>query len=235
MPRIRYLKPCFFKDEDIAELPHYARLMYQGLWVLADRKGRLEDRPKRIKAEIFPYESVDIEKGLTLLASTKSSGRPFINRYEKDGERYIQILKWEDHQKPHHTEKESIIPPAPPLKDKENGDGEDKLARSESEVKQRTSNRSLTVKEKTPNTIEEVRSYFLEISCPLEAEAFFDHFSSNGWKVGGKTPMADWKAAARRWKERSKTFTSTTQKKTSDLDAILEKKRKETENAKFYA
>ena len=61
MPRIRYLKPCFFKDEDIASLPHQTRLLYQGLWVLADKEGRLEDRPKRIKAEIFPYEEIDIE------------------------------------------------------------------------------------------------------------------------------------------------------------------------------
>ena len=32
-----------------------------------------------------------------------------------------------------------------------------------------------------------------------EAQKFFNHFESNGWKVGGKSPMKDWKAAARNW------------------------------------
>ena len=111
MGRIRYLKPEFFKDEDIVEHPHWIRLLYQGLWTIADRDGRLEDRPMRIKAEIFPYEEVDIDKGLTELAKIKNhSARPFILRYEVNGEKYIQIINWYKHQKPHHTEKPSLIP-----------------------------------------------------------------------------------------------------------------------------
>lgn len=35
-----------------------------------------------------------------------------------------------------------------------------------------------------------------------EAQAFVDHFESNGWRVGGKTPMKDWRAAVRTWKRR---------------------------------
>jgi hypothetical protein len=33
----------------------------------------------------------------------------------------------------------------------------------------------------------------------IEAEKFFNHFQSNGWLVGGKSKMKDWKAAARNW------------------------------------
>jgi hypothetical protein len=36
--------------------------------------------------------------------------------------------------------------------------------------------------------------------------AFFDHYSSNGWKVGGKTKMVDWKAAVRNWIRNEKKF-----------------------------
>lgn len=123
MARIRYLKPDFFKDEDIAELPHQTRLFFAGLWNYADRAGRLEDRPKRLKVEIFPYERADVEKMLQLLAKPKTTGRPFIQRYEVNGNKYIQITTWQKHQKPHSTEKESEIPPPPPY-GKENGDGE---------------------------------------------------------------------------------------------------------------
>ena len=62
MARIRYLKPDFFKDEDIKELPFEARLFYQGLWVQADREGRGEDRPERLRIEIMPYDDVDAEE-----------------------------------------------------------------------------------------------------------------------------------------------------------------------------
>ncbi|HAG51728.1 MAG TPA: hypothetical protein DCL42_10415 [Deltaproteobacteria bacterium] len=47
MGRIRYVKPDFFKDEDVAELPDKTKLLYIGLWCFADKSGRIEDRPKR--------------------------------------------------------------------------------------------------------------------------------------------------------------------------------------------
>lgn len=51
-------------------------------------------------------------------------------------------------------------------------------------------------------TLEEVRSYCsqrtLEGKPPVDPETWFDHYSSNGWKVG-KNPMRDWRAAVRTW------------------------------------
>lgn len=58
------------------------------------------------------------------------------------------------------------------------------------------------VKGETPK-IEDCLQYATEIKLPKdEAESFFDHFQSNGWKVGGKAIMKDWKAAMRNWKRR---------------------------------
>jgi len=49
-------------------------------------------------------------------------------------------------------------------------------------------------------TIQEVEIYFQQQNYPeLEAQKFFNYFSSNGWLVGGKTKMKDWQAAARNW------------------------------------
>jgi hypothetical protein len=54
-------------------------------------------------------------------------------------------------------------------------------------------------KENIPK-IEEVKFYFLNQNFPeLEAIKFFNYFSSNGWLVGGKTPMVDWQASAQNW------------------------------------
>ncbi len=59
-----------------------------------------------------------------------------------------------------------------------------------------------------PAEEEEVREYFAEQKAStLEAEKFFNHFESNGWLVGGRTPMKDWKAAAKKWILNSSNFT----------------------------
>lgn len=51
-----------------------------------------------------------------------------------------------------------------------------------------------------PQSLQEVQNFFLEKQATsLEAERFFNYFESNGWLVGGKTKMKDWKAAARNW------------------------------------
>jgi hypothetical protein len=51
-----------------------------------------------------------------------------------------------------------------------------------------------------PLSVDEVISFFKSENYPeVEAHKFFNHFESNGWKVGGKTPMKNWQAAARNW------------------------------------
>lgn len=105
MSRARSLKPGFFKNEELAELPFEFRILFQGLWCLADREGRMEDRPKRIKAEVFPYDNVDVNAGLAALESAQ-----FIQRYEAGGSQYIQVLAFQKHQNPHCKESASTIP-----------------------------------------------------------------------------------------------------------------------------
>lgn len=110
MARSRNIKPQFFLNEHLAQKSPYARLLFVGLWCLADCKGRMEDRPMRIKAALFPYESVDID---ALLNELTMGPENFIVRYEVDGNRYIEIPTFGKHQNPHKREKEagSQIPP----------------------------------------------------------------------------------------------------------------------------
>lgn len=105
MARMRTLKPQFFLNEGLAEIEPIGRLLFQGLWCLADREGRLEDRPRRIKAEVLPYDDVDVDG---LLDQLGRGG--FIERYDVGGSRYILISTFTKHQSPHCKEAESIIP-----------------------------------------------------------------------------------------------------------------------------
>lgn len=59
-------------------------------------------------------------------------------------------------------------------------------------------------------TIDEVKNFFLEEgSTGSEAENYHDYFESNGWLVGGKAKMKNWKAAARNWIKRAQNFKGT--------------------------
>ena len=174
MPRIRYLKPEFFSDEDLAELAFQTRIAYAGLWCYADKEGRMEDRPKFLKAMIFPYDEVDIEKELQMLSEPKvSNGVPFIIRYELDNLKLIEIVSWHKHQNPHHTEKDSIFPPAPPFnKDKD----KDKDHQGCSEL----SNVHVTVKRRLKKT----EGY----NCPLFND-FWEHYPK---KIGKGKAFEEW-------------------------------------------
>ena len=56
-----------------------------------------------------------------------------------------------------------------------------------------------TSKDEKP-TLELVKEYFkFQENTELEAERYFNYYSSNGWLIGGKTKMKDWKASARNW------------------------------------
>lgn len=65
---------------------------------------------------------------------------------------------------------------------------------------------------------EEIKNYFLEKeNTTTEAEKFYNYFESNGWLVGGKTKMKDWKAAARNWMLNAKRFEKPEPTATSNL------------------
>ena len=105
--RARNIKPGFFKNEDLAELGPYGQLLFAGLWCLADRDGKLEDRVKRITAEIFPYgvPNPSTDELLNLLQS-----KNFITRYETERVKVIKIENFKIHQRPHPNENKSIFP-----------------------------------------------------------------------------------------------------------------------------
>lgn len=62
---------------------------------------------------------------------------------------------------------------------------------------------SVRAKRFTPPTLEEVKAYCSERGNHVDAERWFDYYTSNGWKVG-KNQMKDWKAAVRTWERDEK-------------------------------
>ena len=208
--RIRSIKPEFFKHEDMAELEPYARLLFIGLWCLADANGVIEDRPKRIAIEVFPYNFTDVSPLLHQLHEAD-----FIIRYSVAGKDYIQVPSFREHQRLSGKEAQST--------------GLYPIPTGEAVVKQRGSSDTFTIpsgtgnreqgkdikgavfpiaskprKEKSrfiPPSLEELTAFCRENRLIFKPRAMLDYYTSNGWKVG-KNPMKDWKAAARGWNNR---------------------------------
>jgi hypothetical protein len=103
--RTRNLKPGFFTNDVLAEVAPLGRLLFAGLWCHADREGRLEDRCKKLKAQILPFDDVDVDALLGELAK-----RGFIVRYTVGADGFIQVAHFAKHQNPHVKEQASTIP-----------------------------------------------------------------------------------------------------------------------------
>lgn len=107
--KARMLRPGFWINEDLGSLPPMARLLFAGLWGLADREGRLEDRPRRIASEVFPYDAgVDVA---ALLDQLVASG--FVHRYEGDGRQLLWLPTFLVHQRINEHEAKSKLPACP--------------------------------------------------------------------------------------------------------------------------
>lgn len=109
--RIRQVKPEFFLDDSLASsCTRDARLLFIGLWTLADREGRLEDRPAKIKAQIFPFDDdISVSEMVSFIDQLAAEG--CISRYEVDGKRLLWIRNFLKHQHCHHKEQPSQLPP----------------------------------------------------------------------------------------------------------------------------
>ncbi len=70
--------------------------------------------------------------------------------------------------------------------------------------------------------LQSVLEYFKERNVlEIEAEKFFNYYESNGWLVGGQTPMKNWQAAARNWIINARKFAPATE--INKLSAVTEK------------
>ncbi len=107
--RIRTIKPEFFIHDGLYEaerefkLP--LRIAFAGLWCAADREGRFKWEPRRLGAQILPYDGVDFSRVLHALVT-----RGFLVQYRVDDACFGAIPSWHSHQLINNRERASDIP-----------------------------------------------------------------------------------------------------------------------------
>ncbi|QDV77016.1 hypothetical protein [Botrimarina mediterranea] len=108
-PRIRTIKPEFFLHEELYDaevesgLP--LRLAFSGLWCHSDREGRFAWRPRKLGAQILPYDGVDFSRVLDALAT-----RGFVVKYASGDELFGCVRTFKIHQNVNNRERASDIP-----------------------------------------------------------------------------------------------------------------------------
>lgn len=113
MPRIRTVKPEFWRSPDVIELDDFQQLLYIGLWNFTDDEGRGAYDPTAIAADIFLRKyaldprgvTADIEEAFKAYAE-----RDMVTVYRVRGRDYYQINNWHSHQKINRPQKSKIPP-----------------------------------------------------------------------------------------------------------------------------
>lgn len=113
MARIRQIKPEFALDEELAAACCIeARHLFVLMWMITDREGRLEDRPAKIKAQLFPYDDKVTTDVISSWIDQLCSGK-WMFRYEVEGRRFLWIRTFKKHQHFHKDEQGSKLPEPP--------------------------------------------------------------------------------------------------------------------------
>lgn len=95
--RIRTIKPEFWQSEKMSRVSREARLLFVGLWSMADDSGRTRAASRLLASTLYPYD----EDAPSLISGWLEElvGIGCIRLYEVDACHYLDIPKWLDHQK----------------------------------------------------------------------------------------------------------------------------------------
>ena len=102
MARARNIKPGFFESDQLGEVSFCARLLFIAMWQLADRNGRLERRPAKLRAYAFRYDAVSVAEVEAMMAELESVS--LIVPTPGRASDLLEIPTFLKHQKPHPKE-----------------------------------------------------------------------------------------------------------------------------------
>lgn len=152
MARIRTIKPEFPQSESMGRCSRDARLLFILLWPICDDFGRTRAASRMLASTLYPYDDDAKEKIDEWLAELEREG--CIRRYQIGGSSYLQIEKWQDHQKIDHPSVKGKYPGpedgSPILANPREPSPLDQGPRTKEGTKDRASSKSLEAKPAEP-------------------------------------------------------------------------------------
>lgn len=211
MARIRTIKPEFWVDDVMVELPFETRLLFIGLWNFADDEGFIEDKPKRLKMQIFPADDVLIEDSLSALVQ---SGR--LHAFDSDQGPILQVANWGRHQRINRAtetrftgimprERGGSVSSHAPVTEHSRGKGKEgkgKEGKGSTPLTPQGGKRGTRIEENwrpSDGTVEKIRAEFPGLNLESETVRFVDYWLAVPGQRGVKL---DWDATWRNWMRR---------------------------------
>lgn len=213
MAERRMFAKSVVESDEFLDMPATSRLLYFHLGMEADDDGFLNN-PKTImrmvgcsqddlsllvsKGFLIPFKS-----GVVVIRHWKQSNYIQKDRYRptkfKDEMKQLSLAE-----NVYTLDTSCIHPVSKPYT--QDSIGKDRLELGKDNIynnapveeKSSPAQKKKTRKSKIPPDIDEVKAYCQDRQNGVDANAWFDFYSSKGWMVG-KNKMVDWKAAIRTW------------------------------------
>lgn len=204
--RIRTIKPDFFNHEELYDLEQETklpiRIAFAGLWCAADRAGRFDWRPRKLKSQILPYDELDFSRVLDALTT-----RGFIQKYVCQSVPYGHIPSFLDHQVINNREKESTRPNPNEINTSDAcGTREARVGHAACACTSGREGKGMEGNGREGNinkqraTLQECIAYAEEKGLPAsDGQWFYDAMEAGGWQRNGK-PIKSWKSHLSAWK-----------------------------------
>lgn len=204
----RIIKEAIRTSKDINNLSDFQFRVWAYLITYVDDYGRGSADPELLKGLVFPRRKGVTEKQISeALSVLANSG--MISLYCVDGEPYFYFPTWEKHQQI-RAKKSKFPSPEGICEQPIAGDSICDHMQANVTVIQSNPNPNTNPNTEsnpnnrrfTPPTIKDVEAYCLERNNGIDAQAFIDFYTANGWVQGkGQKPIRDWKACIRTWEQ----------------------------------
>ena len=235
MARKRMIDPNIWQSEDFSRLSTLGKLVFIGLFSLADDEGKGRCNPVYLKSTLFPYEenirSADIDKTLSEIGSNMS-----VVLYSCDGSSYYWLYNWDNWQKIDKPSASKI----PDFDEKSmerikfddnSSNSSRKLVECSTPNKNKNKNKNKNRKEEEfiAPSLDEIKNYVKEKNLKVDAIQFYNYFCAGNWIDSKGNKVLN-------WKQKLLTWNSYTQQKNNEKKAYNNyEQRNDQDFDKFYA
>jgi len=97
MARTRTISPDFWTWKAVIDCNPMTRLLFIGLWNFADDLGTQPLRPRTIRMQVFPGDTIENDRVRAMIDELAAQG--LVRVYEVDGQEYVAIVDWDQLQR----------------------------------------------------------------------------------------------------------------------------------------
>ena len=200
----RLLKDSICTSEDIDRLTWFEEVFFYRLIVNCDDYGRMDARPKILKAKCFPLK--DVAEQHLGKALNKLSTAGLVSLYEVDGRPYLQLVTWAIHQQ--IRAKKSKFP-APDINCNHLISNDIKCSRNPIQSESNPNPNPIQIGEAEGNPYrpdpDDVKEYIAVKGFHFSVDEFMNYYDSVEWRQHGE-PIRNWMAKCptfeQNWKEK---------------------------------